>query len=260
MNVARRETAEAFMAATRPACAPGVGCGPVTPDERWHAAVWPFVRGQLPAPPARVLEIGCGPAGGFVPKLHASGYDATGIDPAAPPGPWYVQAEVERYGIGEPAAAIVACASLHHVADLGEVLDLAAAALIPGGVLVVVEWARERFDEATARWCFSRLAQPEDQHDWLRERLAGWRSSGRTWDAYCRSWAQAEGLHAGQDILRELHARFDCEGLAYGPYYFPGLAGTSEADEQAAIDAGQIQANRIQDHGRRSQDTKPADG
>jgi hypothetical protein len=29
--------------------------------------------------------------------------------------------------------------------------------LVPGGVLVVVEWAWERFDEATARWCFARL-------------------------------------------------------------------------------------------------------
>lgn len=43
-----------------------------------------------------------------------------------------------------------------------------------------------------------------------------------------------------------MQGRFDCEALAYGPYFFPDLAGTSEADEQAAIDAGQIQANRIQ--------------
>ena len=145
----------------------------------------------------------------------------------------------------------MACTSLHHVADLGEVLDLVAEMLLPGGVLVVVEWARERFDEATARWCSGRLAPTEDQHSWLAERLAQWRSSGQTWDAYCRSWAEAERLHAGQDILRGLQARLDCEGLTYGPYFFPGLAGTSEADEQAAIDAGQIQANRIQYHGRR---------
>jgi SAM-dependent methyltransferase len=146
-----------------------------------------------------------------------------------------VQAEVERYGGPEPAGVVVACTSLHHVADLGEVLDLAAEVLIPGGVLVVVEWAREQFDEATARWCFGRLAEHEDQPGWLGERLAGWRSSDQTWDAYCRSRAEAEGLHAGQDILRELHARFDCESLAYGPYFFPDLAGISEADEQAAI-------------------------
>jgi hypothetical protein len=89
--------------------------------ERWLAAVWPFVRGQLPDPSARLLEGGCGPAGGFVPMLHAGGYDATGVDPEAPPVPWYVQAEVERSGMPEPAAAIVACAYLHPDADLGQV-------------------------------------------------------------------------------------------------------------------------------------------
>ena len=61
----------------------------------------------------------------------------------------------------------------------------------------------------------------------------------------------AEGLHAGQDILDELDARFDCQAVACGPYFFAGLAGTSEAGEQAAIDSGLIQANRIQYAGRR---------
>jgi hypothetical protein len=41
----------------------------MTPDDRWLAAVWPFVRRQLPSAPARVLEVGCGPLGGFVPAL-----------------------------------------------------------------------------------------------------------------------------------------------------------------------------------------------
>jgi hypothetical protein len=62
---------------------------------------------------------------------------------------------------------------------------------------------------------------------------------------------QAEGLHAGQDILDELDARFDCQALAWGPYFFADLAGTSDTDEQAAIDSGLIQANRIQYAGRR---------
>ena len=55
----------------------------------------------------------------------------------------------------------MACTSLHHVADLGDVLDGVGAALAPDGALVVVEWAWERFDEATARWCFARLAPPD---------------------------------------------------------------------------------------------------
>ena len=232
--------------------APSVGFGSVTPDERWLAAAWPFVRAQLPAAPAWVAEIGCGPLGGFVPMLHTSGYEAAGIDPEAPLGPGYSQVDFEHYDMPRAADAIVACASLHHVADLGAVLDLVEAALVPGGVLVIVEWAREQFDEATARWCFDRLPPPPgNDHGWLRHRCAEWRESGQPWDAYCRSWAAATGLHSGQDILRELGARFGPGAVAYGPYFFPELTGTSEADEQAAIDSGQIQAGRIQYAGRR---------
>jgi SAM-dependent methyltransferase len=224
----------------------------MTPDQRWLDAAWPFVCAQLPAPPAQVLEIGCGPLGGFVPLLRWAGYVATGVDPEAPAGPWYFPVEFERHDMARPADAIVACTSLHHVGDLGEVLDLIKASLVPDGVLVVVEWARERFDEATAQWCFSRLPPHEDDDPgWLRRRQAAWQASGRPWDAYLQSWAEAEGLHAGRDIIGELAARFDGELIGYGPYFFPDLSGTSEADEQAAIDAGQIQATRIHYAGRR---------
>jgi hypothetical protein len=54
-----------------------------------------------------------------------------------------------------------------------------------------------------------------------------------------------------------MQGRFDCEAIAYGPYFFADLAGTSEADEQTAIDAGQIQANRIQYRGRAGTGTEP---
>ena len=220
-------------------------------DEFWLAAVWPFIRASLPAAPARVSEIGCGPLGGFVPRLERAGFEVTGIDPRAPQGPSYRQAEVEHCGIPDRLDAVVACTSLHHVADLARVLDLAGAALVPGGVAVVVEWARERFDEATATWCFGRLPEPGDDPGWLHRRQAEWRESGQPWDACLRSWVQAEGLHSGQEILDELDARFDRQALGFGPYFFPDLAGTSEADEQSAIDSGLIKANRIQYVGRR---------
>jgi hypothetical protein len=84
----------------------------VTPDERWLAAVWLFVRGQLPVAPARVAEIGCGPLGGVVPMLRADGYEAVGIDPEAPQGPGYHRVEFERYEMPQPADVIVACTSL----------------------------------------------------------------------------------------------------------------------------------------------------
>lgn len=228
-----------------------VGWGSVTPDERWLAAVWPFVRDRLPAAPATVVEVGCGPLGGFVPRMRAAGYRATGVDPDAPEGPDYIRAEFERSGVAGPAGAVVACTSLHHVADLAGVLDLAEAVLLPGSPVVVVEWARERFDEATARWCFARLPEPGDEPGWLHERQAGWRESGQPWEACCRSWAEAEGMHTGQAILSELTARFGPGPAAYGPYFFPELPGTSEADERAAIGRGEIQATRIEYTGRR---------
>jgi SAM-dependent methyltransferase len=222
----------------------------VTPDERWLAALWPFVRSRLPSSPAAVTEIGCGPLGGFVPMLRSAGYDATGVDPQAPEGPWYHQVEFERYEPPPGAAhAVVACTSLHHVADVGEVLRRVAAALAAGGPLVVIEWARERFDAATARWCFDRL--PPGDEGWLQRRHDQWRASGLPWADYCRSWAEDEGMHEGEDIVHELDARFDRQSLTYGPYFFADVAGVSEDDERSAIDAGEIQANRIDYVGRR---------
>jgi SAM-dependent methyltransferase len=209
------------------------------------------VRDSLPAAPARVVEIGCGPLGGFIPRMRRAGYEATGVDPESPPGSWYRRLEVERFEMPENVAAIVACTSLHHVDDLPAVLDLIHDGLRPGGLAVIVEWARERFDEATARWCFGRLPQHSSEPGWLDKRQVEWRNSDRPWDVYLRSWANAEGMHGGQEILDQLDARFDAQPAAYGPYFFPELAGTSEADEQAAIDSGEIQANRIQYVGRR---------
>lgn len=191
------------------------------------------------------MEIGCGPLGGFVARMRAAGYEAVGVDPEAPAGPWYHQVEFESYEIEGPVTAVVACTSLHHVTDVGAVLDLTAAALVPGGSVVVVEWARERFDAATAGWCFDHLPPRADESNWLRQRRDEWGASRQPWEAYCRAWAQEEGLHAGEYIVRELDARFDRQSLGYGPYFFPDLAGVSDDNEQAAIDAGEIRANRI---------------
>ena len=223
----------------------------MTPDERWLPAVWPLVRSWLPVPPAEVLEIGCGPLGGFVPILRSAGYQAIGVDPQAPEGHWYHRVEFEKYELPELVQVVVACTSLHHVADVGQVLALAEAALTAGGRLVVVEWARERFDEATALWCFQHLPAPVADPGWLQQRCDAWSASGLSWDDYCRAWAEEEGLHTGQEIIRELEVRFDRELLAYGPYFFADLADVSDNQEQAAIDAGEIQPNRISYVGRK---------
>ena len=117
----------------------------MTPDDRWLAAVWPFVRERLPPAPARVLEVGCGPLGGFVPALLEGGYDAVGVDPEAPDGLNYQQVEVERFDPRWPLECVLASTSLHHVADLDEVLDrLAAEGRMPN-------WKRLAAEGYTAR-------------------------------------------------------------------------------------------------------------
>jgi SAM-dependent methyltransferase len=219
----------------------------MTPDDPWLSAVWPFVHDQLSPASAMVLEVGCGKEGGFVPALLDAGYQAVGVDPEAPEGPDYRRIEFERYEPTRPVEGAVASLSLHHVADLEEVLDRLDALLVPGGVLVVVEWAWERFDEPTARWCFARLTPPApgEEPGWLHKHQERWVASGQPWDDYCRTWAEHEGLHPGGEIVQGLDARFTGRFHVEGPYFFADLADTSEAEEQAAIDAGQIQAGGV---------------
>jgi SAM-dependent methyltransferase len=210
---------------------------------RWLATLWPLVRARLPAPPARVLDLGCGPLGGFVPFLRSSGYDAVGVDPEAPDTADYHRVHFEQVELPQRFDAAIASTSLHHVDEPGEVIDRLAGTLRSGGALVVVEWAWEKFDEATARWCFQRLG--DDEETWLHRRYDEWAASGEEWQIHVREWASRERLHRGADVLRLLDKRFARRSLEDGPYFFPDLADTTSADEQAAIDAGEIQATRI---------------
>jgi SAM-dependent methyltransferase len=216
----------------------------MTAAERWLAAQWPLVRAHLPDAGARVLDLGCGPLGGFVPRLRADGYDAIGVDPEAPEGRDYQRVEFERAELSEPFDAVVASTSLHHVSDPAAVIDRIIGALASGGRLVVVEWAWEAFDRRTAEWCFARLG-PDDEAGWLHRRRDEWRESELAWPDYARDWAAREGLHRGNELVRLLDDRLDRKLLAAGPYFFSDLAGVAAADEQAAIDADEINATRI---------------
>jgi len=222
-----------------------------SPDSVWLSVTWPFIRSQLPPPPARVIELGCGPAGGHVPALIRAGYDATGVDPETPEGPAYVRAAVEDYRPQGPADAVVASVSLHHVDDPAVVLDHVAELLAPGGVLVVVEWISEDFDEATARWCFrQQLRDQAEPGAWLGGMCTGWAASGLGWDAFIRAWLDQHGLHTAAAIRREIDARFAVTHLSSGPYYFPDMLDADADAEQAAIDAGQIRAGCLRYAGR----------
>jgi SAM-dependent methyltransferase len=212
-------------------------------DRRWLEATWPFVRASVPDPPARVLEIGCGALGGFVPELRQSGYDAVGVDPEAPTGPSFRQVEFERYDDPRPVDAVIACTSLHHVGNLRTATDRIAETLLPDGALVVVEWVHELLDEGTARWCFDRL--PPDGHTYLHHHRDAWAESGLPWSTYFRRWAGDEhGLHTWTEIEGALATRFTAEHVEPRPYYFPPL-GVSEDDEVAAIQSGSIRAGAV---------------
>jgi SAM-dependent methyltransferase len=142
---------------------------------------------------------------------------------------------------------VVASLSMHHVGDPGAVLDQVADALGPGGVVVVVEWDWQAFDENTARWCLERQVEPDG---WLRHRLDAWADSGEPWESAFQGWAAEHGLHSARTLVAELDERFERVSFKRGPYLFAELAGATEADEQRAIDAGEIAALRIDYVGR----------
>jgi SAM-dependent methyltransferase len=222
----------------------------VTAQQRWLTTLWPKVRSYLPPPPATIVEIGCGRLGGFVPMLRDSGYEAVGIDPVAPEGESYRHIEFEQSDLPGHADGVIACTSLHHVADPDEVLDKVANALAPAGLVIVVEWDWEGFDEASARWCFERLG-PSEPESWLHHRRDGWAASGQTWEDYLFSWAREHGLHSARRLVRDLDQRFDRLVCGHGPYFFPELFDTSETEELEAINAGLVRAARIDYVGRR---------
>ncbi|MGZ4284821.1 MAG: hypothetical protein ACXVHB_11725 [Solirubrobacteraceae bacterium] len=133
------------------------------------------------------------------------------------------------------------------MADPAAVLERVAGALDADGMVIVVEWDWEAFDEATVRWCLEREVQPDG---WLRRRLDAWAESGQPWQSAFQGWAAEHGLHGAQALVAELDRRFERVVFDRGPYLFTELVDTSASDEQRAIDAGEIPALRVDYVGR----------
>ena len=182
-----------------------------------------FVLEQLPPPPGRVLEVGCGREGGVVPLLLAEGYDVLGVDPDAPEGEHFRRGDYRD--VEGTYDAVVAGRMLHHVHPLDEgIANLARLAPLA----IVDEFAWDRIDDAAQDWY-------EGQHRLLR--AAGAEPYG---PSDLDEWrARHPRLHTHDVLLGALRARYDERALEWLPYYHRWLGGpSSEALEQTLIDAG----------------------
>ncbi len=116
----------------------------------------------LPAPPARVLEAGCG-RGALAAALSELGYEVTGVDrnagmaaAARDRGVHVIQADVLE--VSGEYDVVLFTRALHHADDLDAVLAHAATLLAPGGQIVVEEFAWERVDHPAAHFLYDNRA------------------------------------------------------------------------------------------------------
>ena len=216
---------------------------------RWQEQVEEFVLAQIGDPPTRVLEAGCG-KGELALALARAGHSVTAIDPRAPEGLIFQRVRLEEFSDPGPFDYVVAILSLHHIEDLGMALGNIADLLRAGGTLVVVEFAWDRIDEATAKWALERLpaASPSGKPSWLGRCCQEWARGcqGESWasaKSYFVEWASKEGFHSSRQMRDELGRRFVERHFEWVPYLYPDLGeNVSEADESAAIEAGSINA------------------
>jgi hypothetical protein len=186
-----------------------------------------FVLSQLPPPPLRVLEVGCGREGGVTPVLAAAGHDVLGIDPEAPEGPLYRRIALEELDDPGPFDAVVAGRVLHHVDPLGPALD-GLAALAP--LLVLDEFAWNHVDEATERWYESRR----------RELVAAGAEPKGPPSLELWRW-EHPGLHPYETLRAEVDARYSERHFEWRPYFYRWLADPdTEELEERLIAAGEI--------------------
>jgi SAM-dependent methyltransferase len=186
-----------------------------------------FVRANLPAPPARVLEVGAGD-GSLSRTLADAGYDVLAIDPK--PGAQDVRpvALLDLHEAPASFRAAVAITSLHHVEPLEESLAHLARLLEPGGVLVVDEFDVAAFDERAAGW-------------WLRQRAALGATEGASAEQLVGE--HRAHLHPLGRIVAALERDFRLGLPLYGPYLYRWDLGEElRGDEEDAIARGEIPA------------------
>ena len=169
-------------------------------------------RAALPAPPARVLEVGAGD-GELAAVLADAGYDVVAIDPAS------TADNVRPVRLNEledePFDAAVAVVSLHNVEPLVESVRRLAELVRPGGTLVIDEIDVERLDEHAVRWWLEHSGHAREaaeivaemrEHlhslDRLSEALAAWFVLGEpVRGSYLHRWNLPPGLRDAEELL-----------------------------------------------------------
>jgi SAM-dependent methyltransferase len=200
-----------------------------------------FVRAQLPEPPARVLEVGCG-GGELARSIAALDYRVTAIDPEAPAGDLFQRASLEAFADPSPFDAVIANRSLHHIDDLGAAVAKIHRLLRPRGRVIVGEHAWERMDERTARWFLERHAAIHDH------------PSPRSASEWMAKWEQDHaGLHGYDDLRRELDRHFTERLFVWTPYLYGELGDVTEEEEATLIYRGAIAAIGFRYVGERSE-------
>ncbi len=185
----------------------------------------------MPAPPARVLEVGCG-TGKLSLALDAAGFEVTAIDPAAPDGPIFRRIKLEELEDDARFDAVVAARVLHHMGEnLEPNLDRVARALDGGGPFVLDEFGPDRLDDVTAAW-----------YEGQRLILA---AAGRPSDRpSAEQWAQHHISVTPSDVLLDaVRSRFEEQFSEDVPYLWRYLDGVASAElEESLVSMGAIAA------------------
>lgn len=195
-----------------------------------------FVCSQIPDPPARVLEIGCG-SGELARALADRGFEVTAIDPNAPEGAIFCRAALEDFSDERGFEAVVASVSLHHIHDLPGAVERIASLLPRSGVLVLEEFAKENLVGRTAFWYHEQrraLARAGNVDSAVPDDFSVWQSQTKA--------AHAD-IHTASATLAELEVRFAERFFQRTPYLFSWrLDDALEPLERRLIAEGTIEA------------------
>ena len=214
----------------------------VVPGGRFHE----WVRSNLPAPPARVLEVGCG-NGRLARGLSRAGYDVVAVDPMAPNGRIFRRSRIEDLDEAPRFDVAVAGLALHHVGSLAVVLDKVNSLLRARGRIIIYEFAWDQFDRKTAEWFWTRRTALSPR---MRRHLGG-----RSPLVCLTKWRRTfHDLHTYRQMRRALDRRFSSRFFAWTPYLheYPGGI-SSEPLERRLIVAGAIRPMGFRYIGQRRQ-------